>query len=60
MVRWLSKTEGSEAKIKEELFPIAWHPDCVMDWCMQEDEKRLWKYQTVISKNYLIRNDHKI
>ena len=43
MVRWLSKTEGSEAKIKEELLSIAWHPDCVMDWCMQEDEKRLWK-----------------
>ena len=30
----------SLAKIKEELLPIAWHPNRVMDWCMSEDEKK--------------------
>ena len=34
------KRKAQKAKIKEELLPIAWHPDCVMDWCMSEDEKR--------------------
>ena len=23
-----------------ELLPIAWHPDRVIDWCIDEDEKR--------------------
>ena len=35
--------KAQKAKIMEELLPIVWHPDCVMDWCMSEDEKRLWK-----------------
>ena len=34
------KRRAQTAKIKEELLPIAWHPDRVMDWCMSEDEKR--------------------
>ena len=37
------KRKTEKAKIKEELLPIAWHPDRVMDWCMSEDEKRRWK-----------------
>ena len=37
------KRKAQKAKIKEEPLPIAWHPDRVMDWCMPEDEKRLWK-----------------
>ena len=26
-------------KIKDELLPVAWNPDRVMNWCMSEDEK---------------------
>ena len=37
------KRRADKAKIKEELLPIAWHSDRVMDWCMSEDEKRRWK-----------------
>ena len=37
------KRKAQKAKIKEELLPIAWHPDCVICWCMSEDEKRWWK-----------------
>ena len=37
------KRKAQKAKIKEELSPIAWHPDRVMDWCMLGEEKRLWK-----------------
>ena len=34
--------KARKAKIKEELMPIAWHPDRV-NWCMSEDKKRWWK-----------------
>ena len=27
-------------KNKEELLPVAWHPNRVMDWCVPEDEKK--------------------
>ena len=37
------KRKAQKAKIKEELMPIAWHPDRVMDWCMSEDKKGRWK-----------------
>ena len=37
------KRKAQKAKIKEELLPIAWNPDRVMDWCMSEDKKRPWK-----------------
>ena len=37
------KSKDQKAKIKEELIPIAWHPNRVIDWCMSEDEKRWWK-----------------
>ena len=37
------KWKAQKAKLKEQLFPIAWHPECVMDWCMSEDEKGWWK-----------------
>ena len=37
------KRKAQKAKIKEELLPIAWHPDRVMDWCMSGEEKRLSK-----------------
>ena len=37
------KRKAQKAKIKEELLPIAWPLDRVMDWCMPEDEKRCWK-----------------
>ena len=37
------KRKAQKAKIKEGHLPIAWHHNRVMDWCMSEDEKRLWK-----------------
>ena len=37
------KRKAQKAKIKEELLPIAWHPDRVMDWCISEEEKGWWK-----------------
>ena len=37
------KRKAQKVLIKEELMPIAWHPDRVMDWCMSEDENRWWK-----------------
>ena len=46
LIQWYKgyqKRKAQKAKIKEELLPIAWHPDPVMDWCMPEDEKRLRK-----------------
>ena len=33
------KRKAQKAKIIEELLPIAWHPNRVMDWCMSEDQK---------------------
>ena len=43
MIKWYEgykKRKAQKAKIKKELMPIAWHPDCVMDWCMSEEEKK--------------------
>ena len=47
---WLkgyNQRKAQKAKIKEELLPIAWHPDRVIDWCFSEDKKKdlekLWK-----------------
>ena len=37
------KFKEQKAQIKEELLPIAWHLDRVMDWFMSEDKKRCWK-----------------
>ena len=34
------KRKAQKASIKEELMPIAWHPNRVKDWCISEDEKR--------------------
>ena len=33
--------KAKKAKIKEELLPVAWHPDCVIDWCFSEDKKEV-------------------
>ena len=51
LIEWCEghkKRNAQKASLKEELLPIAWHPDPVMDWCMAEDEKGF------IFKNYLI------
>ena len=37
------KQKAEKVNIKEELLPIAWHPDRVMNWCMSGDEKGMWK-----------------
>ena len=46
IIEWYNgyqKRKAQKAKIKEELLPFAWHPDHMIDWCMSEDKKRLWK-----------------
>ena len=46
MIKWYDGYKVQrvqKAKIKQELLPIVWHPDHVMNWCMSEDEKRQWK-----------------
>ena len=43
IIEWYNgykKCKAQKAKIKEELFPIARHPDRVMNWCMPEDVNR--------------------
>ena len=37
------KRKAQKASIKEELMPISWPLNHVMDWCTPEDEERLWK-----------------
>ena len=41
-----NERKAQKAQIKAELLPIAWHPDRVIDWCFDEEEKkdlmRLW------------------
>ena len=32
------KRKAQKTKIKEELMPIAWYLDRVMDWCMSENK----------------------
>ena len=32
--------KAQKAKIKEELMPVAWHPDRWWNWCVPEDEKK--------------------
>ena len=44
------KCKAQKSKINEELLPIAWHLDLVMEWCMPEDENELWKKQIVAFK----------
>ena len=43
LIEWYdghNKRKTQKAKIKDELVPIAQHPDRVMHWCMSEDEDR--------------------
>ena len=49
LIRWYKghlKRKAQKTKIKEELFPIAWHPPRYWDWSMSEEEKeeteKLW------------------
>ena len=45
-IKWYEghqKRKAQEDSIKEELLPIAWNLDRVMDWCMSEDKKRWCK-----------------
>ena len=46
----IKNVKAQKASIKEELLPIAWHPDGVTGWCMSEYETRLWKQQIVVLK----------
>ena len=53
LIEWYNgyqRRKAQKASIKEELMLIAWHPNCVKDWCMSEDEKRLWP---LISDNWV-------
>ena len=48
------KRKEQKAQIQEELLPIAWHPNQVMDWCILEDEKKQWKAQKAKTKRRTI------
>ena len=42
IIKWhdgYKKRKVQKAKIKEELLPLVWYHDRVMDWCMSEEEK---------------------
>ena len=44
LISWYNgyqKRKAQKAKIKEELLPITWHPDRVMDWCVPKDQKKI-------------------
>ena len=46
LIEWYEghqKRKAQKSKIKEELLPVAWHPDRVMGCCISEDKKWLWK-----------------
>ena len=46
LIKWhkgYKKRMAQEAKVKDKLVPIVWHPDRVMNWCTSEDEKGWWK-----------------
>ena len=46
MIKWYDVYKVQKAKkanIEEELLPTVWHPNCMMDWCMSEDQKGWWK-----------------
>ena len=46
LIKWYhdyQKRRAQKAKIKEELIPVTWHPNRVMDQYMSEDERRWWK-----------------
>ena len=32
--------KAQKAQIKDELMSIAWHPDRVIDWCFDDEEKK--------------------
>ena len=34
------KGKTQNAKVKEDLLPIAWHPSRWWDWCVPNDEKK--------------------
>ena len=36
----MKHTNEQTKKIKEELLSYTWHPDRVMDWCMDEEIKK--------------------
>ena len=58
LVTWYDgyrKRKAQKQKIKEDLLPITWHPDRVMDWCMSEDEKKEMEKEKFWGVNYLIR-----
>ena len=43
VLRWYKKYEqrkAQKAKIKEELMPVAWHPDRWWNWCVPEQKKK--------------------
>ena len=49
------KRKAQKVKIKEELLPIAWHLNHVMDWYVRRQEEVVEVTDTCF-ENYLIRN----
>ena len=52
------KRKAQQAKIKEELFSITWHPSRYWDWCMSEDEtkkqKNYWHFLCLMMTRHKI------
>ena len=45
-IKWYhdyQKRRTQKAKIKEELIPVTWHSNRVIDSCMSGDWRRWWK-----------------
>ena len=41
-IKGYKERKSQKTQIKDELLPIAWHPDRVIDWCFDEDLEKLW------------------
>ena len=54
-----NERKTQKAQIKDELLPITWHPDRVIDWCFDEDEKKRMRVLEKFQKNIDEKNMYK-
>ena len=43
--------KAQKGEIKEDLSPMAWHPDRAWDWCFNEEQKIRWLNSEMIYIN---------
>ena len=51
LLAWHNKFEKCKAfkkDLSKELVPGVWHPTTWWDWCMSEDEKKIWTHFLLI------------